>query len=442
MLSQSLWKIYSESSGLPAFWDLLDRHNTLNPQEAKSEMGRLLQRQVRYFARRSDSLPEWKEAAAIDDLDEFMRVWEQLPVLTRSDLNSHFPAREIADRFHLRGKVSSTGGSTGEPTHYFHDSNMLKATSATRMYSRIQAGWKAGLPTIAVWGSERDVGKASTLRNRISSRLRNEYLVAGYSLSAKTTDQVIRHIGKHKHVALYGFTSMLEFIAKDIVQRGINVPAGKVVAAWNGGEMLHPEQAKIFQLAFGIPLLNFYGSRELSAMAYQPRSCSYLKPLRPLLYLEILNSKGKTASYGEPGRLIWTSTVCQGTPFLRYDCGDIASFDRPDVDESGIRRITNIHGRSAGLMHLNGKLISGLFWNHLFKDYPEVEQFQVVLRSDTAIEVRIKGKPMSCNGEATMRSVLKGMAGDTNINLKWVAHIERSRQGKLEQVIREPLAHS
>ena len=129
--------------------------------------------------------------------------------------------------------------------------------------------------------------------------------------------------------------------------------------------------------------------------------------------------------------------MCRGTPFLRYECGDLGSFDNTGADESGIRRIAELQGRSAGLIELNGKTINGLFWNHLFKDYPEVEQFQVAVQGGRELELRLKGKPFSETQEQRLRLILRDLAGDTTIRLKWVDQLTRSRQGKLEQVLRE-----
>ena len=437
MLSAMLWGCYSRAAKLPEVWRLLDEHKAMNPVEARLDLARRLQAQIRHFSARADALPEWKEAARIGDPLRLMALWPQLPIVTRKDLQTRFAATEIQQRFGIKGLVSRTGGSTGEPTAYLHDEAMLRSSTAARSYCRLKAGWRPGMATIAVWGSERDVGRASTLRNRISGKLRKEWIVGGYSLTKETVDRVVELIEREKPVAIYGFTSMLEYVAREMLQRGVSVPKGAVVAAWNGGEMLNSRQEELFELAFGIPLLNLYGSRELSAMAYQPQGERQLLPLRPLLFVEIVDELGRPVPAGESGRLLWTSTVCRGTPFLRYECGDLGSFEGAGADESGIRSIAELQGRSAGLIELNGKTINGLFWNHLFKDYPEVEQFQVAVQGGRELELRLKGKPFSETQEQRLRLILRDLAGDTTIRLKWVDQLTRSRQGKLEQVLRE-----
>ncbi len=436
-LSALLWRGYFQLRRLPPFWKEMDLHRDLDPAAAKRSLAQRLLSQVRYFGARPDALPAWREAASIRDPAALWKLWPQLPVVTRHDLQDRFAPREIQQRFGIKGQTGSTGGSTGEPTPYLHDPAMLAVANATRAYCRLRLGWKPGMPAVCVWGSERDIGHAGSLRNRISGRLRGDWIVDGYSLNSATADRVFDLIAQKSPVALHGFTSMLEFVAREALQRDIRPPLGAVSAAWNGGEMLYPGQAEVFRRAFGTPLLNLYGSRELSAMAYQPREASPLIPLRPFLFLEIVDDQGKPARPGESGRLLWTSTVCRATPFLRYECGDLGCYGPADTDESGIRRLRELHGRVAGLAHINGKTINNLFWNHLFKDFPEVEQFQVVIKRQSELQLRMKGHPFSHERAQDVVGTIHRLFGNVPVQMTWTDQIPRSPQGKLEQVIHE-----
>jgi phenylacetate-CoA ligase len=437
LLSALLWRGYFQLRRLPPFWKEMDLHRDLDPAAAKRNLAQRLLSQVRYFGARPDALPEWREAASIRDPDTLWKLWPQLPIVTRHDLHHRFVPREIQQRFGIEGQIGSTGGSTGEPTSYLHDPPMLAAANAARAYCRLRLGWKPGMPVVCVWGSERDIGRAMSVRNRISARLRHDWIVDGYSLDSATADRVFDLIAQKSPVALHGFTSMLEFVAREALRRDIRPLPGAVSAAWNGGEMLYPGQAEVFRKAFGVPLLNLYGGRELSAMAWQPREGSPLIPLRPFLFVEIVDDQGKPAAPGESGRLLWTSTVCRGTPFLRYECGDLGCYDAGDTDESGIRFLRELHGRTAGLIRINGKTISGLFWNHLFKEFPRVEQFQVIVKGERELELRLKGHPFSPEQDQHVRRLLERLAGDAPVRMVWVERMPRSRQGKLEQVIHE-----
>jgi phenylacetate-CoA ligase len=202
--------------------------------------------------------------------------------------------------------------------------------------------------------------------------------------------------------------------------------------------MLFPEQIEIFRQAFGVPILNRYGGRELSVMACQFAEGAALQVLRPWLFLEVLDERGRPVAPGEMGRLVWTSTVCTGTPFIRYDVEDLGSFRLSDQDESGIVAIDALHGRFGGLLELpGGQKINNLYWNHFFKDVKEVEQFQVILRKDRSLRILLRGAGFSPDRESAVRGVLTSFLGDLPVQLQWVEQIPRTKDGKLIQVYKE-----
>jgi phenylacetate-CoA ligase len=419
-------------------YDELEHFHNLTADEQRLDLALRLLAQIRYFGNREDALPEWRDAARISDPGELWRKWPSLPVMTKHMLQTQYPADDIAARLGISGGViSSTGGSTGEPTRFFHDTTMRLSAQGAMYYARERMGWRPGMPTIIVWGSERDIGKEMSLKNRIDGRLRNEYLIDGYRLSEETADRVVRIAQKRKPVAIYGFTSMLQHVAEILIKRDTPLPAGTVVAAWNGGEMLLPEQAEVFRRAFSAPLLNCYGGRELSVMACQFEENGPLHVMRPWLFLEVVDDDGRPAPPGEPGRLLWTSTVCRGTPFLRYEIEDLGAYAPDHRDESGITALSELHGRSAGVLQLaNGRKVSNLYWNHVFKDIPGVKQFQVVLEPNGSVRVLLCGPGFPPGVEQHLRNILSDFLGDVRVELQWVDRIPLTRQGKRVHVIR------
>jgi phenylacetate-CoA ligase len=438
LLNRMLWESYFALRRFRPGWQELDRHRLATPETARREMSRRLFDQLKYFGARGDALPEWREAAQVHTPEEAWKIWPELPVIGRTELQRRFHPQEIKDRFGVQGIVSRTGGSTGEPTPYLHDEAMLHVGTLCRAYCRLRLGWRPGMATICVWGSERDIGHASSLRGKISGLLRNDWMVGGYALNAETVDRVMHLLRVHRPVAMYGFTSMLEYVARESLRRGLNPPTGWVKAAWNGGEMLYPEQAEVFHRAFGTKLQNLYGSREFGAMAFEDAATGRMVPLRPFLFVEVVDENGRPAAPGVLGRLVWTHTVCRGTPFLRYDCGDVGCYAAEDLDESGIKALHQLHGRSAGLLKLDdGTSVSCLFWNHLFKDYAEIDQFQVAIRSNRSLEIRLKGKGLSPEREQHLAGTVRNMLGDWAVSFRWLDSMPLTPQGKLEQVIRE-----
>jgi phenylacetate-CoA ligase len=425
--------------GFRPLWRELDAFPRLSPAEARRDLGERLLAQLRRFAARPDALPEWREAARVPDAEALWEVWPSLPVLGKTELQTRFHPREMAARAGVEGRVSATGGSTGEPTPFVHDEAMARAAAATLYYTRVRMGWRPGMPVVVVWGSERDIGKYQPWHRRALARVQNLWLVDGYALDANTVDRFMDRVTRYPRVAVYGFTSMLEFVAREVLKRGDERALGRVAAAWNGGEMLFPEQSALFERAFGTPILNLYGGRELSAMAFQPAAGAPLRVLRPLLFLEVVDEQGRPVPPGVTGRLVWTSTVCGATPFLRYDVGDLGSYDAAGADESGVHTLAELQGREAGLITLpDGRQVNCLYWNHLFKDFPEVEQFQVAWQGGQRVELRLRGAPLDEARVAHLRGTAARVLGSVPVTVKRVERIAPTAQGKLMQVGREP----
>ncbi len=419
-------------------WEELDQFPLFPAQRQRRILAERLLAQLQYFGHREDALPEWREAAEIRDPEELWGVWPSLPIVDKRTLQSRFEPVEIQERFRLQGVVRSTGGSTGEPTAFFYDPLMVRTTRAQSVYARMRMGWRPGMATVVVWGSERDIGRQTRLRARLRNHLLRTFLIDGYNLTQQTVERVLEVIRRHRPVALYGFTSMLEFVAQKTLELRGSPPPGSVRTAWNGGEMLFEQQNAVFRKAFGVAMLNCYSGRELSTMACQFHEAQPLLILRPWLFLEVVDSRGRPAGPGESGRLLWTSTVCRGTPFLRYDVGDLGAFESADQNESGIFALRELHGRVGGLLRLpDGKTVNCLYWNHLFKEFSEVQQFQVVLKKDGRLQFLLKGRGFTLPRETELRTALKDFLGGLSVQISWVDNIPLTSQGKLMQVVNE-----
>ena len=123
---------------------------------------------------------------------------------------------------------------------------------------------------------------------------------------------------------------------------------------------------------------------------------------------------------------------------MRYDIGDLGTYNADCRTESGISAIAALHGRISGLLELpDGRKINNIYWNHLFKEIPEVKQFQVILRSAGHLEILLAGGLLSAEREQQLRTVLGNFFDPTPVQLKWVDRIPRTSQGKLVQVIKE-----
>lgn len=413
----------------------------LTPPQRRRVYGDRLHELLQVLGNRPDALPEWREAARITDSAELLAQWSALPIMGKGLLRERFQPEPMAARFALHGRVSASGGSTGEPTRFFHDDAML-ASGVARMYHvRRRLGWSPGMPCVSVWGADQDIGKEVSARNRIGLALRRELVIPGFRIDRGTAERFVALVNRHAPVAVFGYTSLLAQVARLAIEHRLAVAPGAIRVAWNGAEMLTLDQSNLFREAFGVPLHDMYGGRELGALACQFHQGGPLEILGPDVLLEIVDESGKPATPGTTGRLLATSTVCAGTPFLRYEIGDLAVADPEHQDEGGLWALRALCGRQAGIILLpDGTSLNNLYWNHLFKEFPEVHQFQVVVR-DADLLIRLSGSGFSEESERGLRAKLKVILPSLDVRLEWADRISLTRAGKLVQVVDERAPH-
>ena len=193
VLDRLYWRRYERQYGIASVAGTLDDFRRRTPDDARRLLATRLREQLRHFAARPDALPEWRDAARIDDLDALWEAWPSLPILTKADLRERFSARALRSQG-VEGQFSSTGGSTGEPTTFIHDPASVRRMLAVLHVARLALGWRPGMPTICVWGAQRDIGQGLTgyrrLRHDLTSRLSRMREVDGFSLTDETARRV------------------------------------------------------------------------------------------------------------------------------------------------------------------------------------------------------------------------------------------------------------
>jgi phenylacetate-CoA ligase len=405
-------------------------------------MASRLQSRLRTFAARPDALPAWRQAAAIDDLDALWHAWPSLPIVTKADLQGRFSAQALR-ALGVEGVAGATGGSTGEPTTFIHDAATTRTIGAVTFLMRQSLGWRPGQPTVCVWGSQRDIGQGLTgwpgFRHALTNRLTRLIEVDGFALNDETARRVHEALlACGGGAAIYGFSSMLEHVAATVRRRGWRVPRGLVAVAWNGGEMLHDAQVSLFEEVFGVPILDYYGGRELGTIAVQPRAGAARVVARPFVFVELVGDDGRPVDPGQPGRIVVTSTEGTGSPFLRYDIGDVATASAASRDDAGVARLDALLGRSGSVFRLpTGATVSNNYWNHLFKELAEVRQFQVRLQKNGGVRLSFVGQPFGAHREAWLRGVLGDFLGPVPVEIAWVEAIAPTAMGKRLQVVVE-----
>src|SRR5690606_15615824 len=168
---------------------------------------------------------------------------------------------------------------------------------------------------------------------------------------------------------------------------------------------LYPEMREVISKAFGgAYVYNFYGSREVSAIASEVKIASGLYVLYDNVFLEIIDSNGKPVREGEEGEVVVTTLNNFYMPLIRYRIGDRAI--KGDNLNFGTLVLDNVVGRTLGVIHKrNGSRLDGQFFTTLFFGKEGIKSFQLIQKSLTVLNLKIvKGEQFS---EEELYSILE-----------------------------------
>jgi len=389
-----------------------------------------LNRQVHHF-RKLELLPHWPQDATPE-----LAGWadlQSLPVLQRQDLQELFPLLQQRWGKSTLAVLGRSGGSTGEPTRFFQRRGYNASGVAFNNVMLLALGWKPGLPRLCLWGSDRETG--STPAHEASHRhLGGLTIYGGFSPDEAEYHKFYEAVRDSGGCAVYGFTTLLEQCARLMIERGWRLPTGCVKAAWTGAEMQFPRQRQLIGEAFGLPPRNSYGGRECGWMAAE---CSQgTLHISPRYIIEALDPQTMVQQAdGQVGLLAVTDLFQEFTPFIRYVIGDLGAVGWQEC-ACGRRGfcLRDLSGRISDMIQLpSGVQISGLFLNHLIKEFPAIRQAQVVRVAPSKYELQYLGEQMPEEESSHLQVLFAREFSGVDTAVRSVDRLELTSAGKLLQ---------
>ena len=131
-------------------------------------------------------------------------------------------------------------------------------------------------------------------------------------------------------------------LAKYCQENGVKHHPSSVITS---AEKLTSERRKIIMEAFGCPVFDYYGSREIGAIAAECEEHAGYHISAENVCLEIVKD-GEQVSDGEDGAIILTNLRNKGMPFIRYQIGDVGkSTDMKCSCGRGLPLLSSVEGR-------------------------------------------------------------------------------------------------
>lgn len=311
-------------------------------------------------------------------------VFEDLPVVQKSDL------RERRDDFLAEGVpasrrlTSATGGSTGVPVSLFHD----KLAPVAAMWWRVYRWWG-----IEPWEDmafiHRERRTAATQRREALEWWPSRHLVLdSRGMSPSSMEQFHETWTEVAPRLLNGYIGGVHEFASFVFERGLSIHAPHAIGVTSAP--VTPSQRAFIESVLGAPVYDQYRTAEVPWLAAQCADKSALHVLSDLRTIEITDDDFKPVPAGVHGNVLVTDLCNRVFPLIRYEIGDLTHIvDEPCPCGRSLTRIAPISGRISDVLRLpNGMSVAGGL-NALFNARPDaVRQFQIHQHADYGIALR------------------------------------------------------
>ena len=340
------------------------------------------ERHVPYYRRRfAEYGVRVRDVQAPEDLGRF-------PVLTKADVRAH-AAELVSEKFHGRMHKSGTGGSTGAPIRFSYDHATYERRMAAATRADRWAGGDIGEKEAHVWGIVFDEARLSRVKRAVHETLLRKKMLCAFDLSDERLGEVLDAIVRYEPRLVVGYTSPLYHVARHAIANGRVLPRPRGVIAT--AEKLFAHQRETIERAFGAPVFDRYGCREVMLIGSECDRHEGKHLTVENVFVEILRGD-RPAAPGEPGEVILTDLINRAMPFIRYKNEDVATrASKPCSCGRGLPMLASVEGRTLDMIvGPEGQLLAGEFFPHLLKEYTSVDRFQVHQGRDRTITLRIK----------------------------------------------------
>ena len=361
----------------------------------------------------------------------------QLPLLSRRDLQDHFPELRSANvpPAHGAAEERRTSGSSGAPVRFL-------TTPLTGLV------WNAITLRDHYW-HRRDLGlKLAVIRREVEDSDVGNWgpATAGLVATGRSVGRSI-HADAATHLQwllaerpayLYTYPSLVSELARLSLARGVRPEGLREVRTL--AESLGPEVRALVREAWDVPLTDLYSASETGYLALQcPRHEHYHVQSENVL-VEVLDDAGRPCAPGEVGRVVATPLHNFAMPLVRYDIGDYAEVGAPCDCGRGLPVLKRILGRVRNMLTTaDGKRYWPVFGTRAIMDAAPVLQHQFVQKAYDLVEARlVVGAPLTPAQEQRFHErVQSQLPPGVRLRIAYCERIERGAGGKFEDFVSE-----
>ena len=369
---------------------------------------------------------------------ETFKKWNDLPVLTKKDLQKPLKERLSKGYSEKSVFVNKTSGSSGAPFVFAKDKEAHAITWASIMHrfawygvdfnSSFQARFY-GIPLDFV----------GYRKERFKDFLSKRYRFPIFDLSDNVLEGFLDHFKTKKFDYINGYTSSIVLFGKYLQARNIILtdicPTLKVCMVTS--EMLFEEDKIVLEKHLGVPIVNEYGASELDLIAFQNANGAW-QVNSETLFVEVLDENNQAVPKGIEGKIVITSLYNKAHPFIRYEIGDVGILAENSTLKKPI--LKKLIGRTSDVALLpSGKKAPGLTFYYVTKSIIEddgnVKEF--IIRQTKLDSFEIEYVSSETLSSEQIMKIEKAIATYLEPGLQFTYHrkevLERTKRGKLKQ---------
>lgn len=275
-----------------------------------------------------------------------------------------------------------SGGTSGQPTRFYHDREKLDFTRVALQRNFDWAGYTLRKRCLKLASGQYEETINKGTKGKIKNFLFNRYFFEGGIIKNDLWSSEILDIMKRKKIrVLWGYASIIYLLAREL-ENEKNLGIETIITS---SETLLPSQREKIEDTFQCKVFDDYGSREFMIAA----ECEMHEGLHineEIVFVEILDENGFPCEPGQRGDIIVTDLYNKSFPFIRYQMGDRgAFFEDETLCKCGrtLKRLKQLNGRSSEDIEVNGVNFAHTLFPDYFKTVRNVESFQVLVYKDS-----------------------------------------------------------
>jgi phenylacetate-CoA ligase len=271
----------------------------------------------------------------------------RLPQLTKQDIQKR-SGELVSVGYDKSRLIPCQSGGSEKPIRFFitRESCSWELAAESRAYS--WAGYRLGDRCFMFWGSPLDLTRAGTIIRKVNQSLERILIAGTFVLSDRVFEESAQALRKFRPKIIRGYASSVFMMAKYLNYKHICDVRPKAVIT--SAETLQDSMRETIQEAFDCPVFDYYGSREIGAIAAECEEHSGYHISAENVIVEFVEGN-EAVQPGERGVILVTSLRNFGMPFIRYRIGDVGI---PAADGCqcgrGLPLMSSIEGRISDFM--------------------------------------------------------------------------------------------